>query len=242
MDLVNEKKKLEETLKSLIEKQEQLNQLPAIQKYLEIEKQIQSLLKKMDMIQNRIQYSEKANCYYTKPEIGSGIYIKGTQRINLSMILARIFIEKYKAQIEKFDLISLEELERYSQIVHAKLTEEKCYEDDPRNEEVSKMLQIPIYVNPANNISYIFNNDSQSKKVLKEELERYSHDIAENINTKYYDQGYIVLNRNALIETLTKKYSIENASSRIKEALSSSESLKALKIKQELPKKKVYHQ
>lgn len=236
-----DQKNIEEKIKILQEKKEKLQSTPIIKEYIENERKIQEHQKKAIMM-NKIQYSKSANCYYNKPAIGNGIYLNGIQRINLSMILARMFIEKYQANITCFDAITLEELENYSKTVHQKLTEEKYYEDDPINEEESKLLQMPIYKHPQNNISYIFNNDKQSKKALQEELERDSHDISKSINTNYFNVGYILLKSEVPIEILKEKYSLEKVSSRIRDALSNPQSLKAMNIEKELPTKKVYHQ
>ena len=239
---LNEKiKLLDEKINTLKTQQQKLEQYSIIQMYIKNAKKLEEQLQTKAVL-NRIQYSMKASCYYNTPVPGSEIFLNGVQRINLSMILARIFIEKYQANIKNFNMITLEELEEYSKIVNRKLTEEKFYEDDPINEEESKLLQISIYKNPANNISYIFNNDSRSKKALKKELERGLHNISENINTDYLDQGYIVLNNNVPIELLIEKYNLGKVTSRIKEALSSPQSLKTIKIEAESPKKKVYHQ
>lgn len=240
MKIESAQKNLEETIKILQEKKQRLQSIKIIKEYIENERQIQEQQKKA-LILSEIQYSPIANCYYNKPAIENGIYLNGIQRISLSMILARMFIEKYQANMTYYYVVTLEELEKYSEIVHQKLTEEKYYEDDPINEEESKLLQIKIYKNPKNNISYIFKNNKESKRILQEELERDSHDISKSISTNCFKTGHILLKSEVPIEILMETYNLEKVSSRIRTALSDSQSLKAINLEKRSQVKKVYH-
>ncbi len=242
MKFIEQTEKIEESIKEVITEKEKLEKDPKIQSYLKLEQHLKELNKKMETL-SEIQYSQAADCYYSKPMIGKDIHLNGIQRINLSMILARILIEKYNSKVNFSKMIFLTELEDYSKIANQILTEEKLYEDDPISLEESKVLQMPVYKNPSNNICYVFNNTAKERAELKKELERNAHNMSKNINTKYLEQGYLLLNNNVPIELLAEQYGLEDKSSRIKEALSSPQSLKTIKITPiSSPKKKVYHQ
>lgn len=242
MKINDQREKLQESIDRITMEKERLEQDPKVQSYLTIKHNLEELNKNMNIL-NQIQYSSSADCYYSKPRVGKDIYVNGIQRISLSTLLARIFIEKYNANYLHFNTILLKELEEYSKIANQILTEEKLYEDDPISLEESKVLQMPVYKNPSNNICYVFNNTAKARTELKYELERNAHNMSKNINTKYLEQGYLLLNNNVPIELLAEQYGLEDKSSRIKEALSSPQSLKTIKITPiSSPKKKVYHQ
>ena len=137
MKFIEQTEKIEESIKEVITEKEKLEKDPKIQSYLKLEQHLKELNKKMETL-SEIQYSQAADCYYSKPMIGKDINLNGIQRINLSMILARILIEKYNSKVNFSKMIFLTELEDYSKIANQILTEEKLYEDEKRRQEEVK--------------------------------------------------------------------------------------------------------
>ena len=225
--LDQEERILQEKAQQLEQKNEIIKKYKVVQKHL---RQIQERKKFLETI----VYSEKANAFFTKEELDKDIYAKQVQRISLSELIARMFIEQDESKRENQDIIFLNQLEYYSEIANQRLTEEIVYSDDPQIENKPDWIKEPIYRNPKNNICYIYKNTSKNYEQLKQEITTGSHEISKYIeivnvpiqskNTKIHQPG-IRLKDPKQIEKIKKQYNLEKKSKRVKTALTSQNQL-----------------